>query len=216
MKNCIVLIFLFCSFSGFCQKFSESEKSYLSKLEKILKVDTIPFYNQEIRVYKKSGITTGLELFRIYFNDESKVYQAELYETYSKRLNKDSIKTDIRKYELNSIYNLEYLMTKFILSDIKHVADMEKISYKMNPKPSAMVDKGYLYFIEGKGASIVDGYGYYIQVKDGKGFNEIHYSNPERYLELYPTIDELISVNEFLDIIKKSFNIFEDYKKLYP
>lgn len=80
----------------------------------------------------------------------------------------------------------------------------------MNPKASAMVDKGYLYFIEGKPASIVDGYSYYIQVKYDKDFNEIHYSNPERYLELYPTIDELISVNEFLDIIKKSFNIFED------
>ncbi|WLD23705.1 hypothetical protein NU10_13510 [Flavobacterium dauae] len=210
MKNCIVLIFLFCSFSGFCQKFSESERSYLSTLEKILKVDTIPFLDKEIRVYKKHEISTGLELFRIYSNDESKVYKAELYETYSKRLNKDSIKTDIRKYELNSIYNLEYLMTKFVLSDIKHVADMEKISYKMNPKASAMVDKGYLYFIEGKPASIVDGYSYYIQVKDDKDFNEIHYSNPERYLELYPTIDELISVNEFLDIIKTSFGVFTD------
>ena len=97
----------------------------------------------------------------IYYDEESKVYQAELYETYSKRLNKDSIKTDIRKYELKSIYNLEYLMMKLILSDIKYVADMEKISYKMNPKASAMVDKGYLYFNEGKPASVLDGYTYY-------------------------------------------------------
>mgnify|MGYP003399965651 CR=1 FL=1 len=131
MKNCIVLILLFCSFSGFSQKNSERDKLYLSNLEKILKVDTIPFYSQEIRVYKKREISTGLELFRIYYDEESKVYQAELYETYSKRLNKDSIKTDIRKYELKSIYNLEYLMMKLILSDIKYVADMEKISYKM-------------------------------------------------------------------------------------
>ncbi|MEG0917085.1 MAG: hypothetical protein RSF68_08740 [Myroides sp.] len=217
MKNCIVLIFLFCSFSGFCQKFSESERSYLTKLEKILKVDTIPFLDKEIRVYKKHEISTGLELFRIYYDEQKKDYKADFYYTVAKKTSNESHEIIIKHFELKSFYNTEYIALQLLTSNIKYLPSDEAIRYKMKPKPKITLDiGGYFSYPNTYGMTVVDGVGYYVQVKDGKDFNEIHYSNPESYLEHYPTIDEYISINEFLDIIKKSFNIFEDYKKLHP
>ncbi|UUV22418.1 hypothetical protein [Paenimyroides aestuarii] len=209
MKNCIVLIFLFYSFSGFCQKFSESERSYLSKLERILKVDTIPFSKSEIRVYKKHEISTGLELFRIYYDEHKKDFKADFYYTVAKKTSKDSHEIVIKQFELKSFYNLEYVVLKLLNTNIQYIPTASAVSYKMKSKSEIILEMGKFY-ISQTSSTTVDGVSYYIQVKDDKDFNEIHYSNPERYLELYPTIDELISVNEFLDIIKKDFNIFED------
>lgn len=215
MKNCIVLIFLFCFFSGFCQKFSESERSYLSTLEKILKVDTIPFFKNEIRVYKKHEISTGLELFRIYYDEQKKDYRADFYYTFAKKSSKDSHEIIIKHFELKSFYNLEYVVLKLLNTNIQHIPTSSAISYKMKPKSEIILEMDKFYNSQ-TSSTTIDGVSYYIQVSEGKIFNEIIYSNPESYLSKYPTVDELISVNEFLDIIKKDFNIFEDYKKLYP
>lgn len=215
MKNCIVLIFLFCSFSGFCQKFSESERSYLSKLEKILKVDTIPFLDKEIRVYKKHEISTGLELFRIYFDEQKKDYKADFYYTFAKKTSNDSHEIIIKHFELKSFYNLEYVVLKLLNTNIQHIPTASAINYKMKSKSEIILEMGEFY-ISQTSSTTIDGVSYYIQVGEENIFNEISYSNPETNLSKYPTVDELISVNEFLDIIKKSFNIFEDYKKLHP
>src|SRR5690606_5543038 len=106
-------------------------------------------------------------------------------------------------------YNLEYVVLKLLNTNIQHIPTSSAISYKMKSKSEIILEKGEFYTSQ-TSSTIIDGVSYYIQVGDGKIFNEISYSNPETYLSKYPTVDELISVNEFLDIIKKSFNIFED------
>jgi len=189
----------------------------ITEFEKILNIDKLPFSDREIRVYKEHSPTTGLELFRIYYNEDKKDWKAEFYYTVAKKTSKDSYEIVIRNFELKSFYNTEYLALQLLTSDIKYLPNDDAIRYKMKSKPKITLDIGGCFsYSNTYGMSVVDGVGYYVQVKEGKNFNEIEYSNPERYLEEYPTIDELISINEFLDIIKKNFNIFEDYKKLHP
>lgn len=209
MKNCLLILLLLCSFFGFSQQIPE--------FERILNVENLPFSDREIRVYKNHSITTGLELFRIYYDEDKKDWQAEFYYTVAEKIKDDSYEIVIRNFELKSFYNTEYLALQLLTSNIKYLPNDDAIRYKMKSKPKITLDiGGYFSYSKTYGMSGVDGVGYYVQVKDQKEFNEIEYSNPERYLEEYPTIDELISFNEFLDIIKKNFNIFEDYKKRNP
>ncbi len=58
--------------------------------------------------------------------------------------------------------------------------------------------------------SIIDGISYSIQIQDNDSYNEVEYSNPESYLKNYPEIDELQTINEFLDFIKSSFGIYKN------
>lgn len=178
----------------------------ISEYEKQLNIEPISSITKEIRVYKKYAISTGLELFRFYFDDSSNNYKAEYYYvTVDKKNNKL-----VKKLDLESIYNMEFNALNLFLSHVKYLPTEEKISYKFRPKPDIFIEDGYIYHIIGKPMSIIDGISYSIQIQDNDSYNEVEYSNPESYLKNYPEIDELQTINEFLDFIKSSFGIYKN------
>ncbi|HLW42459.1 MAG TPA: hypothetical protein VKY82_08855 [Flavobacterium sp.] len=207
MKVYLSMLLFFILNLGFSQQIPE--------FECILNVDKLPFSKSEIRVYKDHSISTGLELFRIYYDEDKKDWNAEFYQTVAKELKDKTIEVKIRRYDLKSYYNIEYIALQLLFSDIKYLPSDDVIKYKMEPKAKILLEEeGFI--IETTSSITTDGIHYYVQVADLNEFYEIKYSNPENYLKKHPTIDELISFNEFLDIIKQHFNIFEDYKKRHP
>lgn len=179
----------------------------ISEYEKELNIEPISSITKEIRVYKKYAISTGLELFRFYFDDSSKKYKAEYYYTTADKQNKVIL---VKKIDLESIYNMEFNALNLFLSHVKYLPAEEKIRYKFRPKPDIFIEDGYIYHITSKSMSILDGISYSIQIQDNDSYNEVEYSNPESYLKNYPEIDELQTINEFLDFIKSSFGIYKN------
>ncbi|RRJ90577.1 hypothetical protein EG240_08600 [Paenimyroides tangerinum] len=198
MRSLTQILFLIFSISVNAQSISEYEKQ--------LNIEPISNNAKEIRVYKKYAISTGLELFIFYFDDSSNKYKAEYYYvTVDKKNNKL-----VKKLDLESIYNMEFNALNLFLSHAKYLPSEQKIWYKFIPKPDIFIEDGYIYHIIGKPMSIIDGISYSIQIQDNDSYNEVEYSNPESYLKNYPEIDELQTINEFLDFIKSSFGIYKN------
>lgn len=72
MKHLYLLFTIIFSFESFS---AQQNIEY----DKVLKIENLKFNENEIRVYKKYGISTGLELFRFY-QDENENWKAEFYE----------------------------------------------------------------------------------------------------------------------------------------
>jgi hypothetical protein len=177
--------------------------------DKILKIENLKFYENEIRVYKKYGISTGLELFRFY-QDEKENWRAEFYETIATQKNKDEIKIRIRKSKLNSLKNFEMLWLQILDTDPIYLPKWEAFQYKLKKiNKDYQIEDGEIYSSTSR-VSVLDGQSFYVKIKSGKNENQFDYSNPESYLEKYPNVDELISFKELLDLIRTEFNVFKE------
>ena len=58
--------------------------------------------------------------------------------------------------------------------------------------------------------SVMDGQSYFVNFRNLKKTNNFFFSNPETYLSNYSDVDELISYNQILKIIKNEFNRWND------
>ena len=172
--------------------------------DKILKIENLKFYENEIRVYKKYETSTGLELFRFY-QDENENWKAEFYETIATQNNK--IRT--RKSKLNSLKNFELIWAQFLDTDIIYLPTMDKFQYKLSTKNKNYEVEDGIIISSTSVSSVLDGVNYYTKISNYKNQNEFNYSNPESYLEKYPNVDELLSFKEFLDLIRTEFKVFE-------
>lgn len=176
--------------------------------DKILKIENLKFHEKEIRVYKKYGTSTGLELFRFY-EDEKENWKAEFYNTVARTNNKDEVKIWTRKSKLNSLKNFEMLWLQFLDTNIIHLPKWEVFEYKLKKvNKDYQIEDGEIYSSTSR-LSVLDGQSFYVQIKRGKAENQFNYSNPESYLEKYPNVDELLSFKELLDLIKTEFKVFE-------
>lgn len=180
------------------------------KFDSILKIENLKLHSKEIRVYKNYSTSTGLELFRMFYDDNDKI-NTEFYYTVTNKTESGDLKMRIRKKKLNSLRNPEFIWLELIYSKIFHLPEFEKIKYKMAPKPRIILDE------EGElGAEIVnpaiflDGNSYYVKIIMNGEHKNLEYPNPESYLNKFPEIDELIIFNDFLRIIKEEFKIFKD------
>lgn len=192
------LLFQFCFLSG----------QQLLDYDKILKIENLKFNNNEIRVYKKYSTSTGLELFRLY-EDENNHWKAEFYQTYSQG-NQKEFKVNIRKSKLNSLKNLELLWMQILDTDVMYLPKMDKIQYKLNKKnKDYQVEDGEILSSTSR-SFVLDGVDYYTFIKNNTDQNEFEYDNPESYLQKYPNVDELISFQELLNLIRNEFKIFNN------
>ncbi|MEM6685035.1 MAG: hypothetical protein AAF617_04485 [Bacteroidota bacterium] len=81
---------------------------------------------------------------------------------------------------------------------------LQKLAQKRNGKVEV------IYEHNSTQTSVLDGQSYLIKVysKALKKQHTFQFSNPERYVKLYPELDELMYINEILKIIKSEFNIW--------
>ena len=179
----------------------------IEKFNEILKIQKLPFYENEIRIYKNYSTSTGLEMFRFYLENEK--WKVDFYETIaSKKENQINLK--IRKSKLNSAKNLELIWLEILNTDVIHLPNWEDIKYKLRNKEFKyeIIDGEILANVSN--SIIIDGVSYSIQIKSGNKENEFEYSNPESYLKKYPNVDELISLNDLLLLVSKEFKIFNN------
>lgn len=175
--------------------------------DKILKIENLKFNNQEIRVYKDYQTSTGLELFRLY-QDDNENWKAEFYSTVASKNNKDEITIRTRKSKLNSLKNMEMIWLQILDTQVIHLPQWEAFQYKLKTvKKEYQIEDGELLSSSSK-IAIVDGASFYVKIKNGKVENEFTYFNPESYLRTYPNVDELLSLKELLTLIRNEFNIF--------
>ncbi|MBW8523891.1 hypothetical protein K0U91_01450 [Chryseobacterium chendengshani] len=186
----------------FCFLFGQDSLKY----DKILKIENLKFKNNEIRVYKKYQTSTGLELFRFY-QDEKEDWKAEFFETVAYGNNND-IKIRTRKSKLNSFKNFELIWAKILDTNVMYLPKWETFQYKLKKiNKNYLIEDGEIYSSTTI-ISTLDGESFYVKIKNSSGENEINYSNPESYLKKYPDVDELISFQELLHLIRNEFKIF--------
>lgn len=196
------LIFLFLTIISIQNLSSQTIQEY----DKFLKIENLKFNTNEIRVYKKDAISTGLELFRLY-QDDKENWKAELYETIASN-NNGEIKIRARKYKLNSLKNFELIWAQILDTDVIHLPKWQTFEYKLVKKNKKYEIEDGEIISSTSMSNFLDGFSYYVKIKNGKQENEIEYSNPESYLKTYPNVDELISFKELLDLLRNDFKIF--------
>ena len=96
---------------------------------------------------------------------------------------------------------------KILDTDVLYLPDFDRIGYKLKSKSSNYTIEDGNIVNTTKETSILDGVSYYILINNKDNKNDIHYFNPETYLELYPNVDELISLKKLLDLIRLEFDV---------
>lgn len=201
IKLFFVLLILQCSYL-----FSQE----LMKFDSILKIENRELHSREIRVYKNYSISTGLELFRMYYDENDKI-NTEFYYTVARKLENGEIKIRIRNKKLNSFKNPEYIWLKLIYSNIIHIPDFDEIRYKLKPKGKVILNEDGELAVETTTPGIIlDGVSFYVQIRNNGMIQDIEYPNPESYFKKFPDVDELIIFNDFLNIIKEVFEVFKN------
>lgn len=179
-----------------------------TEYDKILKIENLKFHENEIRVYKKYDTSTGLELFRFYQSEKDN-WKAEFYETIATQNNKNEIKIRTRKSKLNSLKNFEMLWLQILDTDVIYLPKWENFQYKLKKiNKNYQIQDGEIYSTS-TSFSTLDGESFYVRIKSISRENEINYSNPESYLEKYPDVDELISFQELLNLIRIEFKVLK-------
>lgn len=179
----------------------------INNYDKILKTEDLPFHENEVRIYKKAATSTGLELFRLY-EDSNKSWKSELFTTIASRESEDKIKIRIKKHKLNSLKNMELIWMSILDTDILYLPKWENFKYKLQKRnKNYQIEDGEIVSTTSN-TMIMDGSSYYVKIRAGKRENEFEYDTPESYLKIYPTVDELLSCKELIELIKNEFKIF--------
>jgi hypothetical protein len=180
----------------------------IQKFDTILKIENLKLHSKEIRVYKNYSTSTGLELFRMYYDENDKI-NTEFYYTVARKSESGEITIRVRNKKLNSFKNPEWIWMELIYSKIIDLPDFNEIRYKLKGKAKIGIDEEGKIGAEVTEMYILDGEGYYVQIRNNGITKDIEYPNPESYLNKFPEVDELIIFNDFLNIIKEEFKVFK-------
>jgi len=202
MKVFLFLIILLFSFHVKAQDISE--------INKVLEISDTLEFKKEIRIYKDYSIADRITALRMY-KKEKDDWIVTIY-SYSKTLKQVTKINEIR-FPKENIGKLKpkdanLIWLNLLLANVEFLPSMTSIRYKFE-KPFIDIEKGEQIIVKKK-FLVIDGVGYQVYVKNGKLKNSFSFDNPEAYLKRYPTVDELISYNEILSILKKEFNFFND------
>ncbi|MDR2238237.1 MAG: hypothetical protein LBE92_19095 [Chryseobacterium sp.] len=199
MRSILLLFFIAFSIQGL---FSQSSNDY----DRILKTESLPFHNYELRVYKKTAISTGLEMFRFY-QDSTKNWKAEWFETIVSKDQPEQI--HIRNSKLNSYRNPELIWIQILNTDVLHLPAWEKFQYKLEKKNKEVIMEDGEFFSSVSKSTILDGVSYLVEIRCHQKENTFSYHNPESYVKIYPTVDELLSFKELLHLLRNDFKVFQ-------
>jgi hypothetical protein len=178
----------------------------INEYDKTLKTHDLPFHEYEVRIYKKAATSAELELFRLY-QDSNDTWKADLFTTIASRENQDKFKIRIRKSKLNSLKNMELIWMSILDTHILDLPKWESFKYKLQKRnKNYQIEDGEIVSTTSN-TMIMDGITYYVKIKAGRRENEFEYDNPESYLKIYPTVDELLSFKELIELIKNEFKI---------
>jgi hypothetical protein len=206
MKNGLTILFLLISIGTSAQK--------INQINADLKLSDSLTYQTEVRVYQHQNTTNFSSLFRM-FKDKSKKWTVEFYKHYAKVPQIAELK--VEKEELIAKNNLDSIYASLVRSYILDLPSQSEIRWKMVRRGSIEKiertrngKKRVTYELFNRSIHHTDGISYFIQSKDWKGAHEFAYSNPFKYLEYYPDIDELNYVCEILNSIQLEFNIWDE------
>jgi hypothetical protein len=170
-------------------------------------------FSSEVRVYQGQAITNYSSLFRMY-QDDSNVWTIEFYEYFAKV--EGIVDLKINKSTLASKSDSEFIFLSLIQNHILELPDESEIQWKLVKSSEIKKVKNKVkgkvieeYEIYNEKNHIIDGEGYFFQVKWGDSLNNFKYGNPDGYLELFPENDELIYVCNLLKTIRVEFGIWE-------
>jgi len=185
----------------------------MTEINSDLKLSDSLTYETEVRIYQGGGITNYSSLFRMY-KDKSEKWRTEFYEHYAKVDGVAELKT--KKRELSTKNNLDSIYSSLIRSYILELPSDSIIDWKMVSRGTIEKierfrkgKKQITYELFNRKVGILDGEDFKVQVKDWNGKNEFEYSNPDKYLNYYPDIDELNYMCEILNTIRNEFGIWE-------
>ena len=182
----------------------------ISEINKVLEIPDTLGFEKEIRIYKDYSIKNTMEIFRMY--NEGKDNWIVYIFSFSK---KDKAVTKIDKIQFPKEVigklkpkNAYLIWLNLLLCDVEHLPSQKNIDYKL--KAAKVISEDGEYGISKNRKRALDGESYQVFIKNGIIKNDFSFDNPAIYLKFYPTVDELISYNELLSIIKKEFNLWND------
>lgn len=178
----------------------------VSEINKVLRISDTLENKQEIRIYKDYSTTNEIDIIRM-LKDKKKDWVVHKF-WYSKDF-KTVTKIDEIRFPKENIGKLkpkdaELIWLNILITNVQFLPNMKTIRYKFG-KPHIEVNKGEREISKTE-KHILDRVGYKVYIRNGKNTNSFSFDNPESYLKQYPTVDELISYNELLSVLKKEFN----------
>ncbi|CAM3869192.1 MULTISPECIES: hypothetical protein [Flavobacterium] len=194
MKNLLQSITLLYSIFAFSQNISEINAN--------LKISDSLTNQKEIRIYKKEGTTNYSELLHLYFENEK--WEAVQYKYYTSTNFKSP--TKIQKILLKTDEDLELAWIQILATNIEFLPNQSEIEYKLRGKLEIDRLTNGEYEYSYKKTLAIDGTNYLVMVKNYNKRNKVTFDNPERYLKLYPNVDELIDFCNLLKIINSTFS----------
>lgn len=198
-KKFSFLILLFINFM-FAQDVSFFNKTFQLN-------DTISS-SHEIRLYRIGTIMYESNLFRIFKNDQGN-WQSILYKHYQNDNNSYiQDKIDLSNDNIELVF-YELLKFKILVLPNEKSFDWEKseiVIQEIEKHPKDLSNEKYEVLSEK--IKILDGVSYKLMVQHLEQKNNIHYANPESYLEIYPHIYELQLLVNSIYFIKKIFKIW--------
>jgi hypothetical protein len=175
-----------------------SNAQLVSNINDALKIPDSLGWQKEIRIYEFESITNYRSLFRLYQTEDKKWHIEYSKYYYSLNNNKED---KVVKTKVSAKSDFELLWLKILDTDIEHLTQWRNIEYKLKEKGEIKFEHGE-YDIVWKSKKALDGKSYMVEFRNGDNFNSITYSNPKEYLNNYPNVDELNSLNELLKLIE--------------
>lgn len=178
----------------------------VSEINKIIEISDSLECQKEIRIYKEYSISNRIDIIRMFQNEEKEWIVHKFW--YSKDF-KDITKIEELHFPKKNIGKLkpkdaDLIWLKILITNVEFLPNMENIRYKFG-KSEIISDRGEFEVLAHKKQAL-DGVGYSVYVRNGKNRNNFSFDNLDTYIKEYPTVDELISYNELLSVIKKEFD----------
>ncbi|WP_143102081.1 hypothetical protein [Flavobacterium phragmitis] len=175
-------------------------------MNKVLEISDSIENQKEIRIYKDYSIGNRIILFRM-FNDEANEWIVQKF-WYQKDF-KSVTKIDEFRFPKEAIgklkpKNAHLIWLNLLLCNVEYLTSQTNIDYKL--KDAKIVFEDGEFGISKNKKHAIDGESYRVFIKNETIKNEFSFDNPSFYLKYYPTVDELISYNELLSVIKKDFD----------
>lgn len=182
----------------------------VSEINKVLELSDSLSFDREIRIYKNYSTTNGMEIFRMY--DQGKNNWKVIIYSYLTDL-KQCTKIEQIEFPKDNLGKLKakdanLIWLHILMSDVEFLPNIKDINYKFK-KDSIEFEDGE-YGLVKKKVYVLDGKNYIVFIRNRKIKNSFIFDNPADYLKHYPNVDELISYNQLLSVIKKEFNLWEE------
>lgn len=96
---------------------------------------------------------------------------------------------------------------QILATNVEYLPNQSDIDYKLRGKLEINTLANGEYEYGYKTIAFIDGMGYTVLIKNYNKVNKVIFNNPEKYLELYPDVDELIDFCSLLALLNPLFTL---------